>query len=301
LEIDYKNGKVSVVNFKLIPVNDKIKGDAKINSEIQQFKKKINSEILNPLGFSYSQVIAETSFNMYLATHAHPYPSPLGNFVSDAVKYYVNKYSTGTDVVLTADGVIREDILKGLFTPADAFRVMSLGFGKNDFSGYPLVKIYLTGRELKKLMELTIFSNKPGTDKFLYYSGIKVFYKPKGGFLNKVKKIEVGGKQIDISRKNKKLYSLTTDSYIISFIGSIKKMSHGLIKIYPKNKNGQRITDYSKYILDFNKNKPGIQEGKQWIALIDYAKSFKDINGDKIPDFPQKYKKYHSVFVPIKK
>ncbi len=301
LAIDYKNGKVTVTNFKLIPIDDKIKGDAKINAEIQQFKKRINKEIFNPLGFNYTDSVAETSFNMYYATYYHSTASSLGNLVSDAVKYYVDKYSTGTDVVLTAGGVIRDNIFKGIQSPADDFRVMSLGFGKHDYLGYPLVKIYITGHELKKLMELTIFSNKPGSDKFLYYSGLKVYYDAKGGFLNKVRKIEINGKQIDISKKNKKLYSLTTDSYIISFIGSIKKMSHGLIKIYPKNSKGVRITNYNNYILDFNKNKAGIQEGKQWIALIDYTKTFKDTNKDGIPDFPLKYKIYRSVFVPITK
>jgi len=300
LSIVFKDGKLSVKNFKLIPIDDKIKGDEKINAEVDSFENRINKELLNPLNLAYNTPIAEVDYNMYLATHEHPVPSPLGNLVSDAVKYYVNKYSSGTDIVLTAGGVIRENIFAGTQTPPDAFRVMSLGFGKKDYLGYPLVKIYLTAKEVKKLMELTIFTNDPGSDKFLYYSGLKVDYNPSGFFLHKVKKIELNGKELDFSKKNKKLYTLTTDSYIISFIGSIKQMSHGLIKVYPKNQKGEIISDFSQYYLDFDKNKTGVQEGKQWIALIDFWKTFKDTDGNGIPNFPEKYKKYNDTFISTK-
>ena len=301
LEINYDNGKVSVTDFKLIPLDDKIKGDEKINKEVDAFKARINKEILSQFGLSYNQKIAEAHFDMKLSSHEYPHASTMGNLISDAVKYYVDTYSSGTDVVLTANGVIREGIYEGPQTAPDAFRIMSLGFGKDDYLGYPLVKIYITGLELKKLMELSIMSNEPGSDKYLYYSGIKVYYDPKGGFLNKVRKMEVNGQEVDFSKKSTKLYSLTTDIYIMNFIGEIKKMSYGLIKIVPKDSKGEAITDFNKYILDFDKNKPGIQEGKQWLGLIKYMQTFKDTDGNGIPDIPEKYKTFYNLFIPLQK
>ncbi len=302
LEIEYKDGKVNVLNYKLIPVDDKIMGDKFVHEQILKQEAKVDKEIFNPLGLAYRTPVAEISYNMYTGSHVKHVPGPVGNFVSDAVKYYVDKEAGGTDVVITAEGVIRENILKGKFTPPDAFRVMSLGFGQDNYMGYPLMRVYITGHELKKLMDLILFANKPGTDGYLYFSGLTVYYDPHGGFLNKVRKIVLSdGREVDISKHSKKLYSLTTDSYIMSFIGRIKKMSHGLVKVVPKDANGNPLKDFWPARIDFDPNKPGIQEGKQWIALIEYAKQFPDTDGDGLPDIPDKYKEFKSVYVPLSK
>jgi hypothetical protein len=42
--------------------------------------------------------------------------------------------------------------------------------------------------------------------------------------------------------------------------------------------------------VDADKEKPGIQELKQWVVLMDYVKNFPDKDGDGIPDIPDKYK-----------
>ena len=41
--------------------------------------------------------------------------------------------------------------------------------------------------------------------------------------------------------------------------------------------------------LDFDENAPGVQEGKEWIALIEYLKKFEDINANGIPDVTNDY------------
>jgi 5'-nucleotidase len=42
--------------------------------------------------------------------------------------------------------------------------------------------------------------------------------------------------------------------------------------------------------VDADKEKPGIQELKEWIVVMDYVKSLPDRNGDGIPDIPEKYR-----------
>jgi 5'-nucleotidase len=87
----------------------------------------------------------------------------------------------------------------------------------------------------------------------------------------------------------------------MSFIGHIKKMSYGLIKIVPKDKNGNPIADVLKTQIDFDPSKPGIQEGKEWLAIIEYFKSFKDSDGNGLNEVPEKYKQATTVFVPLQK
>ncbi len=301
LELNYDKQKLSVIDFHLIPVDDKIQGDSTVNQIIEQQKQKVNNQIFKPLGFSYSTPLAETSFNVLRGSTKTNKPGGLGNFVANAIKFYTDKYSTGTDFAMVPEGVIRENFLKGEITPADAFRVSPLGRGRNDVLGYSLAHIYITGFEAKKLLELSLISGKPGDDSYLYFSGIKGKYKPKGFFLHKVKKVYINGKEINSSKKAKKLYSLTADTYLLSFIGDIKKMSHGLIKIIPKDAQGNTITNMNKQLLDYDLKKKEIQEGKEWIALFDYLKTFKDTNNNGIPDVPDKYKVYDKVLNPIVK
>lgn len=297
LELNYENGKLSVVDFHLIPVDDKIKGDKKVNQKIKEQTIKINNKILKPYGLDYSTPIAEANFNIIRGSSITGKPGSMGNFVSDAIRYYTNEYSTGTDIVLVGEGIVRENIYPGVLTVADIYRITPLGRGKNDILGYSLAQIYITGNEVKKLLELAIFAGKPGEDSYLYFSGVEADYNPKGGFLNKVKAVYINGEKINISKKDKTLYSLTANTYLLSFVGEVKKMSKGLIKIYPKDSKGNRITDIPKYLLDFDKKKTGVQEGKEWLAIIEFLKTFEDTDGNKLPNIPDNYKTFKSTFI----
>jgi hypothetical protein len=42
--------------------------------------------------------------------------------------------------------------------------------------------------------------------------------------------------------------------------------------------------------VDTDKEKPGIQELKEWVCVMDYVKSFPDRDGDGSPDIPGKYR-----------
>lgn len=301
LEINYQNGKVTVDNFKLIPVDDKIQGDAQVNSEIEDYKKVVDKEIFAKQELEYSTPIAETSFLLKESESNDVNSGNLGNFITDAVNYYTDTYSTPTDLVLLANGTIREKILVGKITPADIYRVMPLGRGTNDYFGSSLAQVYITGNEIKKIFELILFASKQGEDSYLFYSGAQVYYNPKGGFLNKVKKVLIDGKEIDISKKNTKLYTLTANLYLLGFVGQIKKLSHGLIVVTPKDINGKTIANMNNQILDFDKNISGLQEGKEWLALVKYLEHFQDTNGDGIADIPDQYKNFQQRILPEQK
>ncbi|OQY03884.1 MAG: hypothetical protein B6I20_04115 [Bacteroidetes bacterium 4572_117] len=291
LELDVENKKVKNFKFSLIPVNDKIMGDAEVNKLINDYKELVSNKFFGPLGLSFSKPIAESNFNVNRNSYITKKPGKVGQFVTDAIKFYIDKHTDKIDFAIEASGPIRESILKGEITPADIFRVSPLGSGYDDIPGYPLAKLYLTGKEIKGLMEVIVKTQGGvGTDSYLHYSGVKIDADIDGGFLKKVKKVYIDGKEIDISKKNEKLYSLAASTYILSFIGRIKKITMGLVKVTPKNAKGQEITDMGKQIIDFDKNKKGIQEGKTWIALVEYLNSFKDTDGDGLPDMPEKYK-----------
>lgn len=297
LEINYENGKVTVVDFKIIDINDEIMGNKQVSKSIKSQKSIVEKMFFEPFNLSFDKPLAETDFNLYIATYNSKTAGTVGFFTADAINYYTDKYSTQTDIVLVAGGIVRENIMKGDITAADVFRVSPLGHGLDSIPGNPLAQIYINGNEIKKIMELFIANNKIGADSYIYLSGVEVHYNPKKPFLKKINKILINGKEINTSKKATELFSITANIYLLNFIGEIKKMSKGLIKIIPKDANGNPITDMNNNILDFDKNKQGIQEGKEWIALIEFLKQLPDLNNNGIPDMPKKYEAEPKIFI----
>jgi 5'-nucleotidase len=307
LSLALNSGKVNVEDYSLIPVNDKITGDEQINSLIEDQKKKVDAEILKPAGMDYTTPVAESDFLLECNEQGDFKNSNLGPMVADAIYKYVNNHvSTGTDISMVAVGVIRDKIVPGIQSAPDIFRVMSMGAGKDNIPGYPLSRIYVTGKELKSVLEILQAAYKSAPENYCFYSGMHVVYDPSGGLLKKIKKVELtdpSGKvrTVSFSKKGKTLYSVTANSYMLEFIGIIKKMSFGLINVVPKDSNGKKITDMKTAILDLDDRMEGLQEGKEWLAIMELLRSMKDTNGNGIPDIDHKYSKSIKTFSEVTK
>jgi 5'-nucleotidase / UDP-sugar diphosphatase len=295
ISVTLSNGKVKVDNYKLIPVDDEIFGNEEVNSLIEEEKTKITSDVLKPLGLEYTMPVVENAFTIEGNDVGDYVNSNLGPLIADAIHSYINNHnSTGSDISMVAAGMIFDKIQPGIQTVPDIFRVMPLGSGKDGVPGYALSRLFITGKELKSILEILLVAGKSDAQNYCYYSGIKVEYNPDKGLLKKIKNIEIikrDGRSVnvDFSKKNKTLYAISADSYMLEFIGIIKKMSFGLINVVPKDISGNRVTDMSKAVIDMNEKTDGIQEGKEWLALIEYLGSMQDTNGNGIPDVLSKY------------
>jgi len=85
---------------------------------------------------------------------------------------------------------------------------------------------------------------------------------------------------------------------MLEFIGIIKQMSFGLINVVPKDFGGNKITDMKSAILDLDNKKEQLQEGKEWLALMELITLMDDIDGNGIPDIDKKYKEPVKSFFP---
>mgnify|MGYP000853120981 CR=1 FL=1 len=306
LSLEYADGKVKVTGYSLIPVDDNIAGDRYVNDLIEAQKDKVTEEILKPIGLSYKKPVVEAGFLLECMESGDIKNSNLGPLVADAIHSYVNNHvSTGTDMSMVAVGVIRDRIVPGYQSAPDIFRIMSMGTGNDAVPGYPLSRIWLTGKELKSILEILQVAYKSTPANYCYYSGIKVNYDPDKMMLRKIKSIDLvrsGGDVIkmDFSKKNKSLYSVTANSYMLEFVSIIKKMSFGLINVVPKDKNGIPLKDMKQAVLDIDENEEGLQEGKEWLALIEYLSSMEDTNSNNIPDISNKYKEAVQTFIPVR-
>lgn len=307
LELVWKNGSVSVSDYRLIPVDDSITGESDIIAAVEEQQSLLAQEILAPLGLSYSDPVAETDFLLECNEQGDFRSSNLGPMIADAIHSYVNRHSSdGCDIGMVAVGVIRDWMVPGVMTAPDVFRIMSLGSGDDDLPGYPLARLYVTGRELKNILEILMIAHKSSPSNHCFYSGLRVSYDPGRMLFNKINSIEILGangetRDVSFSKDDTSLYSISANSYMLEFIGIIKKMSFGLIKVLPKDASGNPVTDMNRAVIDMDEEQPGVQEGKEWLALLEYIRSMKDIDNNQIPDIDRKYSVPVKAFIEEKR
>ena len=84
---------------------------------------------------------------------------------------------------------------------------------------------------------------------------MRLEYDPEKGYLKKIKKIEIvhsdgSAGNVDFSKKNESLYSITANSYMLEFIGIIKKISFGQIHVVPIDAAWNQVKDMKQAIID---------------------------------------------------
>ncbi len=305
IDIAYNDGRVFLKNYKLVDIDDKIKGDTQISRQIEAFKADINRQVLAEEGLTFRKILAETDFDLFLKTEE----SNLGNLIADSIRWYINKNnynpadpSTKVVASIISNGVIRDPIVKGKtgqIAVCDVFRAIPLGIGFDDAEtmGYPLITIYVYPAELKKALEvLTSVYPLKGSDYFLQVSGIQFTYNPYRMIFDRVSEIRIGDEEngyqlLDYSESNRNLLRIGADIYNSTFLKVIGNFTWNVLDIVPKDRNGNPIDDLKTMRLDSDKQKSGIQELKEWKAVMEYIKSFPDTDGDGLPDIPEKYRK----------
>jgi 5'-nucleotidase/UDP-sugar diphosphatase len=307
LQVAIENRQVKFETYESIPINDSLLGDFKTHGLIENQKQVIQERILNGIGIRYEKPVVSSDFNLICDENQILEQSNLGPLLADAIRYYINSTKdVRTDCALIAAGVIRDQLVSGVSTIPDIFRISPMGKGSDSIPGYPLSMVYVTGNELKKIVEVLLFAYKSSADNYCYYSGMKANIDPDRGFLRKVISIEIEDpegkyRQVDFSKKNNQLYSIVANSYILEFVSILKKMTYGIVKVFPKNKDGIIITDMKNAIIDMNPTKEGIQEGKEWLALYKFVSQFPDTDRDGIPDIPYIYKEPAKRIVSVRK
>jgi len=301
IDLEYSEGELKLKHGQLTVIDDKIPGDMAIQKDIEKYESEIISKVFGQLGLKPGEPIVETDFDVLFNEQTNLETSNLGPMVADAINWYVNE-TRQNDISLAVAGLIRDEIIQGSTGQQlanDIFRISPLGSGAyDDAPGYSLAQIYLTGRDIKNLLEALMLAPKMSSANYPFWSGIKYKYNPRRIMLDQVYEVSIGSeeagyKKIDLSKDNKKLYSLTTNNYVLEFVEIIGEATFGLLKVVPKNELGKTVQDVKTLIIDGQDLKPGLQEIKEWAAVVGYVSNFPDINGNGIPDIPEYYKTPH--------
>ena len=286
----HDDGSVSFKEYKLIKLDDSIKGDADTQKRINGYISTLDT-LLKKSGLGYKTVIAETSFDLLTPAYKE---TTLGNMVTDAYIAIVSKLQPNAPPVIALEtpGVIRDPMMKGKTGKlwfADFYRVLPLGIGMDGKPGYPLVAFYLHGRDLKWTMEaMAVASVMKNNDFNIQISGMQVEYSGSKGLFQRVKTLkQTDGTPIDITNTTK-CYKVVTNYYTFQMV---KLLNDYGANIVGKDKDCSTPITKNKLFVDADPKTAGLQELKHYQALIKFVQSFPDTNGNNIPDIIQKYSK----------
>ncbi len=279
-----ENRKVTVNSYTLHAIDDQTAGNKAVSAKIDRFKDLVSREALADSGYSFDQTLVKTPATLSRALD----DQALGNLVADGIRQ-----ATDSDIAMTSNGVLRDDIImggNGYQAVADIFRLQPLGMGiVDDKPGYPLLKVWLTGREVRDLLEVLSFAwTAKSEDYYPRFSGVRFTYNTLRPPLDRIINIELGSYDTGFAplniNDNSRLYSLGTSSYVGSFAWVIEELSYGLITIVPKDEQGNPLADLSKALVDRNPDIEGVQEYKNWQAQLDFFARLPDTDGDGIAD-----------------
>ena len=282
-------GEKRLLDYRLIPIDEAVAENPEIAGLVDQWKDMVGETYLARYGLTYDEVLTHTDYDLTTPASAVQKNNGLGTLVSDAFLWadrtlnaaYVDDPHT---VSVTADGVLRANLPAGDLTAAMAFDVLSMGVGEDGTSGFPLVAVYLTGKELKAAMEVDASVTPIMPAAQLYMSGAKYAFNTKRMFFNRVYDAALTDVTFDESGTgnayeidDNALYRVVTGMYSAQMLGTVKSKSMGLLSLEPKQANGTPVTDFADCILyDANGN-----ELKEWYALAAYLEQFGE---DGLPD-----------------
>ena len=282
-------GEKRLLDYRLIPIDETVAENPEIAGLVEQWKDMVGEVYLARYGLTYDEVLTHSDYDLNTPASAVQENNGLGTLVSDAFLWadrtlnaaYADSPHT---VSVTADGVLRANLPAGDLTAAMAFDVLSMGVGEDGTSGFPLVAVYLTGKELKAAMEVDASVTPIMPAAQLYMSGAKYAFNTKRMFFNRVYDAALTDVTFDESGTgnayeidDNALYRVVTGMYSAQMLGTVKSKSMGLLSLEPKQANGTPVTDFADCILyDANGN-----ELKEWYALAAYLEQFGE---DGLPD-----------------
>jgi len=312
LVISIDNNKLTVDSYQLYPIDDSIAGDRAIAAEIDKLKKGVTAAVFASRGYSIDQPLAIAPQDLPNTYSDIAASTLLANLCTDAFRK-----ATKADIGFTANGTMRAGLTRGktgVQTVYDVFAMAPLGGGIVDkTAGSALVTGYLTGLELKNLLEYFLVDNPTHPGEFFpRASGMRFRYDPSRPKFDVVTAIELGDidrgyKAIDISGKSDRLYSLTCPLMVAPLIVAIPKYTKGKLALVAKNRKGQPLKSKVEALEDQRSSTPDLlaptgttdrksvatggknkaaKEIKEWQAIMDHLRSLPVKSKGELPIIP---------------
>jgi 2',3'-cyclic-nucleotide 2'-phosphodiesterase (5'-nucleotidase family) len=325
LELAYNSdtGKLRVRNEEnghlfLIPIDSSFACDPEIDAMVQNYTLALNSYVKEMSDGEFDDIMGTVAgSDSVLSNLPALSETALGNFVTDAMRF-VGQEFTGqrVDVASEANGNIRNSVFPGTMAYSagnisfyEIAESTGVGRGRDGRPGCPIASLYLTGEEVRRVLEITVLLQKfMGDSYFLHFSGLRYSYNPANAVLLTVPFVNLpipttravvsadlytgdgiqpasDGEYVPMRRGDQELYHLVANGYLVLFLPLVTDFLPQL-GIVPKNADGEPVPldRLDELII----RHPDGRELKVWEAVMIYAAAqAPGANG--VPQIPDYY------------
>ena len=289
-----EGGERTLTDYHLTPIDENLPEDGEITTMVERWKGLVGGTYLARYGLTYDEVLTVAGFDLPTPRSGVQSGNALGELVADSFLWAVNNLEKDAPdvptVTVTADGVLRAPIATGEITTSMAFDVLSMGVGSDGTSGFPLVGVYLTGKELRAIAEVDASVTPLMPAAQLYVAGMEYSFNTHRVFFNRVTDAQLYQQSVwqwdyppdssakpsqnversKIAIQDDQLYRVVTGMYSAQMLSTVEGKSFGLLSLEPKMADGSPVTDFETCIL---RDENG-SEIKEWYALAAYLQSF---------------------------
>jgi 5'-nucleotidase/UDP-sugar diphosphatase len=285
----------------LLPIDSSFACDPEINALVQEYTLVLDAYVAEVTGGEFDDVMNTVARSDFVLSNLPPLSeTALGDFITDAMRFVAQEF-TGqrVDIAGQADGNIRNSIFPGTMEYSAGNisfyaigEATGVGRGLDGYPGCPIVSFYLTGEEVRRVLEIDILLQKLMADSsFLQFSGLRYSYNPANAVLLTVPFVNLpipttravvsaelytgdgiqpvsNEEYVPLKRGDEELYHMVADAYLLLFLPLVTDILPQL-GIVPKNADGEPVPlDRMDELIIHN---PDGRELKVWEAVLIYA------------------------------
>lgn len=197
LNFDRETKRLTSIDWEVIPVTDSIPDAPEFAAVFDKYKDLLQ-KLAEPVGATAVELDA-------LSLSSRTKETNIGNFIADSYRK-----AAQADIGLLNGGSIRADLTyaPGVLTKRDVLSILPFN--------NPVVKVEITGKLLKEILEHGVARSAAGEDKepgrFPQISGVSFKFDTTKAAGSRVTEILVGGKPVD----ENKTYTLATSDFLVS-------------------------------------------------------------------------------------
>jgi len=302
----------------LIPIDNSFACDPQIDTLVQEYTIDLNAYIEEVTSGEFDDIMSTIARSDFVLSNLPSFDETvLGNFVTDAMRFVAQEF-TGekVDIAGQANGNIRSSIFPGTMGYSagnisfyEIIEATGVGRGLDGYPGCPIASVYLTGEEVRRVLEISILLQEfMGDSYFLHFSGLRYSYNPTNAVLLTVPFVNLpvptmravtraelytgdgiqpvnGEEYIPLKRGDEKLYHLVTNAYLLLLLPLVKDMLPQL-EVAPKNVDGESLPlDRIDELIIRHADR---RELKLWEAVLIYTADQPSGEGG-VPQIPDYY------------
>ena len=336
LELAYhpSSGTVELLNEETgtpyhLPLDDSIEKDEDTAETLSYFYHKLDQAVAELTGGQYTSLEDKVARSDFELTTAYKQESVMGNFAADAFRVVgAEKLEEDIDFSLVPDGICSGNLGPGEITFKDIADIPLTGTGPDLLPGHPLVSFYLTGEEVRRVMEIfhyITFSDLLGDKGYPHFSGLRLDYDPNRAVLIELP-FDIFGVYLDstplpslrtvlnaewytgegiqtvhdkdddytpLQEEDDELYKVVTEASVLYHLPTLERAVEFFpnVGVTPKDSEGNPIRymdDEGDIAEDAVVYDSEGNEVKAWQALVEYA-AMQPPGEDGVPEIPANY------------